>query len=133
VEWKLLPKEVLKEAGSRKASLEGGWETVEGFVAHLQDIIEKESEVIRETDLGGAVARTVDGAVIKVAGKRDPFREDVEVDALGRVHLPEKFYGKRIEGINIGPGMGIMQRVVKVEERFKGERPSKVVCYLEER
>lgn len=127
VAWKMLPPEVLKGAGSRKAS-SVGWDA-EKFVAHLRDIIEKESEAIRETEYVSP------GKPVQVSVKmkgRALYHGEAYQDRLGRIYLDSRFYGKAIESIIVAPEKQ-PRRVEKVEERFKGERPEKVVCYLEER
>jgi len=122
----MLPPEVLEEAGSLEAS-SVGWDA-EQFVSHLRDIIEAESEAIRETEY------TSPGKPVQVTVKmrgRALYHGEAYQDRMGRIYLDARFYGKTVESIIVAPEKK-PRRVLKVEERFKGERPSKVVCYLEE-
>jgi hypothetical protein len=129
VKWKLLPKEALEEAGSRKASLEADWSDAAAFVGHLDELINKEAEAIRESEF------TLPGELVPVTVKmigQPLFHGDAYKDRMGRIFLGGRFYRKGVQAIQVGPGAGPMKTVVKVEERFVGDRPSWVVCYLED-
>lgn len=129
VKWKLLPKEALGEAGSRKASLKAGWSNAEAFVEHLDELISKEAQAIRESQF------SLPGELVPVTVKtvgRPLFHGDAYRDHMGRIFLGSDFCGKGVQAVQVGPKAGPMKNVVKIEERFIGERPSWVVCYLED-
>jgi hypothetical protein len=132
VNWRLLPGDSVESTGSDPVTLEQGWESVEGFVAELNQVITEEMATIRQTDLNKS--GHYEEAFLTFADSTMNRTQDVFVDQLGRLVLPAKPEYETLLSVSFRSvnGEGEDTRtVVSKEPRYEGTRRSALVVCLE--
>ena len=138
VNWRLLPESSVELSGTRPINMEKEWDDVESFVNELKTALDEEAKTIRETDLdqvAGEYQEVVLSFRVDESGAGSQERAQVFVDKLGRIVLPPDARYQELEEVIFldeeNGGEPTNRNVVKVESRFKGQKVSSYVVYLE--
>jgi hypothetical protein len=118
--------------------MEKKWDDVESFVNDLKTALDDEARTIRETELdqvGEYQEATLSFRVSEDGVGRTDEKTQVFIDKLGRALLPPDSRYRDLEKIYFpGEGNGsepVARDVVNVETRFKGQKISSYIVYLE--
>jgi len=132
VNWRLLPEDSVKLAGTREVTIEKGWDTVKEFVDDLSGALSEDERAIRETvlDQSGGFKKVQ----LQYATASLNEVEDVFVDTLGRIILPPEQKYQELQSvtfIGVNGGEAEPRDVVNMETRYEGNLVSDFVIYLE--
>ena len=127
--WKLIPENLEEEAGSHPVSLESGWTTAEAFVKELDRVISEEAATIRETEF--LASNELEVVWLTARGHDPRVAVPAVVDGnLNRVVLAKPWSRLNVKSISRDGGK-TFHAVIATEERYSGDEPFALVCYVE--